>query len=168
MPLVDDRTHKLIDTLAACAASCAACSKDCASRGDSELAACIALCNDCAVLCGACIPLIASGSQFSAELCRVCADACEKCADECDRRGMIECAEARRKARRRAGTWPAPPPDRRPRLGSGAAGTLIWSPRPPTPCRAFAVSSRNPRSAECGHPARSAAAKAAQRPAIAA
>jgi len=95
---VDDRTQKIIDALAACAASCAACSKDCASRGDSRFAACIALCNDCAVLCGARIPLIASGSQFSAELCRVCADACEQCADECDRRGMTACADACRKA----------------------------------------------------------------------
>jgi hypothetical protein len=48
MPLVDDRTQKIIDALAECAASCAAGSKDCASRGDAELASCIALCNGCA------------------------------------------------------------------------------------------------------------------------
>ncbi len=98
MPLVDDRTQQLIDVLADCLAKCEACAKDCASQGNADLAACIALCSDCATLCQACIPLLARGSEFSAQLCQTCADACERCAQECERTGMTECAEACRKA----------------------------------------------------------------------
>ena len=98
MPLVDDRTKEIVNILATCVAECAACAKDCAKKGNADMATCIALCNDCAQLCAACIPLVACGSSFSAELCRLCADACEQFAAECARLGMTECAEACRKA----------------------------------------------------------------------
>jgi len=98
MPLVDDRTQRLIDVLADCVAQCEACGKGCATQGSADLAGCITLCLDNATLCQACIPLLARGSEFSTELCRTCADACDRCAQECERTGMTECAEVCRKA----------------------------------------------------------------------
>ncbi|TNB75670.1 four-helix bundle copper-binding protein [Arthrobacter sp. BB-1] len=98
MPLIEDQTRQLINTLGDCLARCTACARDCAGQGDKDLASCIQLCSDCAELCGVCIPLIARGSDFTDEMCRVCADACERCAQECERTGMNECAEACRAA----------------------------------------------------------------------
>jgi hypothetical protein len=98
MPMIEDQTKQLIDTLSDCLAKCEACIQDCADQGNEDLASCIKLCADCADLCRACISLLARGSQFSAELCRLCADACEQCAQECERTGMTECAETCRKA----------------------------------------------------------------------
>ncbi len=66
MPLVDDRTKEIVNILATCVAECAACAKDCAKKGNADMATCIALCNDCAQLRAACIPLVACGSSFSA------------------------------------------------------------------------------------------------------
>lgn len=98
MPLLEEQTRQLINTLSGCLATCTACARDCVSQGDKDLAGCIMLCSDCAELCGVCIPLIARDSEFTPEMCRLCADACERCARECDRTGMTECADACRAA----------------------------------------------------------------------
>lgn len=63
MPLVDDRTKESVNILATCVAECAACAKDCAKKGNADMATCIALCNDCAQLCAACIPLVPAAAR---------------------------------------------------------------------------------------------------------
>jgi len=55
MPLVDDRTKEIVNILA----TCVACAKDCAKKGNADMATCIALCNTHARLrhCRASLPL---------------------------------------------------------------------------------------------------------------
>ena len=98
MPMIEDDTKQLIDTLNDCLVKCTACAQDCANQANADLTECIKFCSDCADLCQACVSLLARGSKFSPELCRTCADACDQCAQECERTGMTECAEACRKA----------------------------------------------------------------------